>query len=419
MEACVTRPGKDPVRLVTNLAYAWDQSPDTTDTLAARKAGLGLRDGDLDAGPGTDAGDAGPGPEVLSEGHSYSQIQFAQLCVNELGEIPFFPKVAGKENSYETFDCRDLVANGQDGRTPHVLPGVEGARIPVTIDDVPQEKCSPGEELGLDNESYGCMKKADRGMYLASLSTQPGPMVVTAKNSKGSHWVLLCRKVSDDGRGMMKTKVFNDMAMIGTNPVTGRTCFFQNAIGSGTDGSHVTHPADVDKSTAVWSSGVQSYCTGSCHGADAFIHSPWIDGAKHAGNGLSIVPKMGENNDFHISDNSRPYSIINGPSQGFSIPPQLVSPDVEPCTACHRLAGESMMGDFSQWSTGQGSNYKNKITDSYQAFAKSHTMPQRLEGLTADNWEMSDYAKAVKLANDCSGLTRDTDKCKFAPVPKK
>ena len=96
-----------------------------------------------------------------------------------------------------------------------------------------------------------CLEKADRGMYLASLGTQPGPTVNTAVNEKGSHWVLLCRKVADDGNGMTKSKTFTDIAMIGHNPKTGRTCFFQNSIGSGKDGVHVAHPGDVEKSTSI------------------------------------------------------------------------------------------------------------------------------------------------------------------------
>ena len=104
---------------------------------------------------------------------------------------------------------------------------------------------------------------------------------------------------------MTKTKTFNDMAMIGHNPKTGRTCFFQNSIGSGKDGSKVPHPADVEKSTTVWSSYVQNYCSGTCHAESAFVHSPWIDGAKRA-NGKPIVPKMGEHPDFLISDLSAP-----------------------------------------------------------------------------------------------------------------
>lgn len=424
VEACIVRPGKAPVRLVTNLAYAWDLGVRAAKEIRAQRSrGLRLLDGDdagfLDGGePETDAG-ADAGPEPLTEGRSYSQIQFAQLCVNELGEIPFFPKLAGKQNSFETFDCRDLVANGPDGRTTHSIEGVEGSRIPAMVNDVEVEKCSPGSELGLNDESYSCLDKADRGMFLASLGTQPGPMVVTAKNSKGSHWVLLCRKVSDDGNGMMKTKVFNDIAMIGTNPATGRTCFFQNAIGAGVDGAHVTHPGDVDKSTAVWSPSVQEYCSRSCHGADAFVHSPWLDGAKRAGGHDPIVPKMGVHPDFLVSDNEHPYSIINGEAQGFHIPPQLVSEEVEVCTTCHRLAGSSMLGDFSQWSTGQGSEYASLITDEYQKFEKSHTMPIRLTGLTKDNFADSEWGKAVKVANECSNRETDNEKCKFAKIPSK
>ena len=66
-----------------------------------------------------------------------------------------------------------------------------------------------------------------------------GPRVTSATNDRGTSWVLLCRKArSEVGQ-------YNDIAMIGTNPYTGQTCYFQNALYSRTDGEHVPHPADT------------------------------------------------------------------------------------------------------------------------------------------------------------------------------
>ena len=416
VEACIMKGTQVRAKLQTNLAYAWDQGVKDANAVKTASGGR-LRFTSSDAGLFADGGGEGGGdaaspiPSVTEETVT-SQITYGQLCVQELGEIPFFKKLA--DGSYDTFDCRDYVGTNPAGPTAAMV-GVEGARIPVTVDGVAQEACSPGKELGPDSSSYSCMDKADHGMFLAAGGVQPGPSVVTAKNDRGTEWLLLCRKVADDGRGMMKTKTFTDIAMIGHNPGSGRTCFFQNSIGSGKDGEHVPHPGDVEKSTHVWSSSVQNYCSGNCHAADAFVHSPWIDGAKRS-NGRAIVPKLGELANFPISSPEAPYSIIAADKLGFAIPKQLVSDEVGACTNCHRLAGNTA-GDFARWATGSGDDYYSKISDRGKTFAQSHWMPLRLDGLTEEAWATSRYGKAMEVINACD-RNRSDPRCVWADVPR-
>jgi len=436
VEACILKGDKVRAKLQTNLAYAWDQSTKASRTIkklsgsihfAGADAGLegeGGVEADGGAGPAADGGGEGDGGEAadagepvvpvraITEDNVNSQIEYGELCVQELGEIPFFKKKG--PGKYDTFDCRNLV--GMDGETvTGPIEGVEGATIPTMVDGVQQTACSPGRELDKDSESYGCMDKADHGMFLATGEVQPGAMVVTAKNDKGSHWLLLCRKIADDGNGMTKSKRFNDMAMIGHNPKTGRTCFFQNSIGSGKDGSKVPHPADVEKSTSVWSSYVQNYCSGSCHAESAFVHSPWIDGAKRA-NGKPIIPKIGEHPDFLISDLSAPYNIVAADKLGFEIPKQLVSDEVGACNNCHRLAGNTLK-NFANWSTGTGDDYFSNITESGKKFENSHWMPPRRDGITEANWATSKYGQALEFMKKCSNNSSDPT-CIWADVPR-
>jgi hypothetical protein len=414
VEACKMRGAEVRAKLQTNLAYAWDLgTKDGVD--AAHASGIHVMDVDAATTSADDAGtdDAGAitAPQI-DENSVRSQIEYGQLCVRELGEIPFFRKLG--PGKYDTFDCRTLqgsTASGDNG----TIAGVEGAMIPVTIDGVPQDKCSPGRELGADSESYGCMTKADHGMYLARGETQPGPMVMTARNDRGTHWVLLCRKVADNGKGMTHTTTFNDIAMIGHNPQTGRTCFFQNSIGSGRDGAHVAHPGDVEKSSSIWSSSVQSYCSGSCHAESAFVHSPWIDGAKRS-NGHAIVPKIGELADFPISRLDAPYNIVAADQLGFSIPKQLVSDEVGACNNCHRLAGNTM-GDFARWSTGTGDDYYGNITEFGKRFSESHWMPPRLDGVTEATWSTSKFVKSLEFMRRCDQSSSDPA-CLWADVPR-
>ena len=427
VEACVLHNGKVRAKLLTNLAYAWDRGEDLKrQTRTSSRSGTihflggdGGVEGEEEPGEIDDGSDAGAGPTNLPEGPAYNTIDYANICTQELGEIPFFKKIG--DGKYETFDCRDFV--GSNGDEPGgAIEGVEGAVIPLTVDDQPQTECSEGRT---SSRSYDCVDKCDNAMWLTASShtglgrkaaCQPGVTVTTAKNDKGTHWVLLCRKVDNsNGESMMKTKVFNDIAIVGSNPRTGKTCFFQNKENIGNDGSRVTHPGDVARSSAIWPATPSSYCTKNCHAADAFVHSPWIDQAKRS-DGKPIVPMMGEHPDWPISSLDAPYKLVNGPAQGFEVGKQLVSEDAAPCTTCHRVAGKAF-AEFAEWSTGEGEAYFSKITDSYKTFEKSHWMPLRLDGLTAENFPTSKWGVAVKHIRTCMD-NPSAEGCEFVDVPQ-
>jgi hypothetical protein len=429
VEACILQGDKVRAKLQTNLAYAWDEA--TRDekivkTLAAKlrlMAGDGGADEDGGNGDGGSDGGEGAGsggsaaegpPARLSESDPIrSQQQYGELCVQELGEIPFFPKVA--DGKYGTFDCRDLLATVEGRQVP--VAGVEGAEIPLFQDGRRVTTCET--PLTPSMSEYNCNAKCDTGMYLEPGACQPGPMVVTAKNDKGSLWLLLCRKVSDDGAGMQKTKHFNDIAMIGHNPRTGRTCFFQNAIDSKVNGAKVTHPADRERSAEIWSTNIQAYCTGECHAADPFVHSPWIDGAKRR-NGTPIVPRMGQQGSgMLISYLEAPYNIVGADSvrpRPFELPKQLVSEEVSACANCHRLAGFTA-GRFAEWSTGEGNEYFQKITDYGKEYPRSHWMPEKDLPATKAAYDSSEFAKAMAHIKACNRNPSDPA-CEWADVPR-
>jgi hypothetical protein len=206
--------------------------------------------------------------------------------------------------------------------------------------------------------------------------------------------------------------------MIGHNPFTGKTCFFQNALYDKTDGAHVPHPGDVEKSENLWSgvhggvgSGIE--CA-HCHAANPFIHSPWIDGALDA-QGRPVVPKMGVDPDFAIGFNDAPYAIVNLKGQGWTMEQSLVSPEASACTKCHRI-GSGRWLDWASRLDGSDDWFKNVTTDAYLAFDKLHWMPPDLAGehLTAANWADSAYAKAINFIKSC-GSNRDA--CRWKAIP--
>lgn len=411
VEACVIRPGKSPIKLQTNLEQAWDIGTTEKSTTATRSLDNGLR---------FNAGDGGTA-EPRREEPIHSMEKYGEECVKELGEIPFFKKLG--RGKYDTFDCRDFVGTGE-GHGPETMPGVEGAIIPLTQDDQTVTKCDGEGPHGVKGYGYNCVGKCDQAEYL-SQGCEPGPTVTHAVNDEGTHWILLCRKVAGgEEKGWLKTKQFNDIAMIGNNPTTGKTCFFQNMIDQGTDGEHVPHPADREKSRTLWDS-PKGYCFESCHGTDPFIQSPWIHGAKRR-DGKPIVPMMGADPDYTISALDSPYYVINMDAQGWTIPKQLVSEEAGPCITCHRAGGDKWLRQFANWTTGNsegggalgdGDAYWNKITDRYKAFEKSHWMPMRLDGLTAETWPTSQWAQAVTHLNKCNSTPGDPA-CIWADVPR-
>jgi hypothetical protein len=321
--------------------------------------------------------------EVIASTEAY-----ADKCIEELGDIPFFKKIG--DNDYETYDCLDSVP------------------IKTTVTDADGNVTEPQDQVGqCDNPQYIyslCEPNAVAG-------ESNGPRVTSAANEDGTEWVLLCRKAKED------EGEYNDIAMVGHNPYTGKTCFFQNALYQRTDGLHVPHPGDrVDsasspqQSTSLWDgihgglgSGIQ--CA-KCHDADPLIHTPWIDQAKKE-DGDPVVPKMGIDEDFVIGYADAPYSIINTQGQGWTMPKVLTSPEANACTRCHRIGN-------GRWSSGSiGDKWINRLvgedpawvgitTEAYRDFKHTFWMPPDLEGVTAATWAESDFGKAVKFIQGCS-----------------
>jgi len=334
----------------------------------------------MDAGRG--AGLGGKADDPSGEQAINSAQKYGERCIAEMGEIPFFEKTGDLE--YGTYSCLDSTV------------------IPMTVTD----------NAGNVERPDGTVSKCDKPQYIYSLCEQ-GPRVATRVNDQGSRWVLLCRK----SIGGVSSDKYNDIAMIGHNPFTGKTCFFQNALYSKTDGGHVPHPADKEKSTNLWSgvhigTNVGIGCA-SCHDNDPYIHSPWIDGAKDAA-GRPVVPKMGIDDDFPIGANDTPYAIINLRGNHGEMPKQITSPEANACLECHRIGDHRWMSDYISRMDGTDTSWRAITTDAYNTFENVHWMPLDLTGLDESTWATSKYGKALEFIKQC-GTNRSN--CTFAEIP--
>ena len=323
---------------------------------------------------------------------------YAEACVAELGDIPFFERLG--DGDYGTYDC------------------LESTPIPTTVTQEDGSVEYPDEEVAACDEPqyiYSlCEPNAEDGVT-------NGPRVNQRTNEEGTHWVLLCRKAKEEEGS------YNDIAMIGHNPYTGKTCFFQNALYKRTDGLHVPHPGDrvesegsPQQSASLWSgihgglgSGIQ--CA-RCHDSDPFIHTPWIDGAKD-NKGDPIIPKMGIDEDFGLGYNDSPYSIVNTAGQGWSMPKHLLSEEAAACTKCHRIGDGRWAKEWFDRLEGLDETWTKKVTPAARTFERTFWMPPEHDGLDAESWNESEFAAAMAFIRDCAA-DPDKPECEWAELPR-
>jgi cytochrome c553 len=359
IDVCLMNGGKVVAQIERDLFQAWD---------AGRKEGLGGKADD-------------PSGEVRIN----SPLEYGERCIADLGEIPFFEKQA--DGKYSTYNCLDSTA------------------IPMTATAADGTVNAPQE---------GTLNACDNPQYIYSLC-EAGPRVASRTNDQGTRWVLLCRK----SIGGFSSAKFNDIAMVGHNPFTGKTCFFQNALYSKTDGEHVPHPADKEKSQNLWSgvhgglgSGIE--CA-RCHDADPFIHSPWIDGAKDT-NGRPVIPKMGVDPDLALGANDTPYALVNLKGQGWSQPKQIVSPEANACLRCHRMGDGQWTKSYITRLDGTDPSWTNITTEKYRDSHLKYWMPPDENFVTEAMWDASEYKKALDFIKGC-GNNPSNPACIWRDVP--
>jgi len=330
----------------------------------------------------------GKADEIYSGQVTINSAQgYGVRCIADLGEIPFFTK--HDDGTYSTYSCLDS--------TP----------VPMTI---------TGADGVVDAPQTGTAAQCDNPQYNNSVSPcEAGPRVASRTNELGTRWVLLCRK----SIGGFASDQFNDIGLIGHNPYTGKTCFFQNALFEKTDGGHVPHPADPVKSVNLWSGvhgglGSGMECAG-CHDADAFIHTPWIDGAKDP-QGRPVVPRMGVDPDYPIGANDAPYALVNAAGQGWTMKEQLVSPQANACLRCHRMgAGEFTTAWLSRLE-GTDPAFTSLTTPAFNQAAHKYWMPPGVAFPTDAAFQNSEYQAALDFIQAC-GANPSGPGCVWSAIP--
>jgi hypothetical protein len=124
---------------------------------------------------------------------------------------------------------------------------------------------------------------------------------------------------------------------------------------------------------------------------------------------------MGVDEDFALGFNAAPYSIVNQEGQGWRMPEVLVSEEAAACTRCHRIGNGRWMRSWIDRLVSADSSWTNITTESHRSFERAFWMPPDLQGLDAESWPTSDYARAVEFIRNCG---RDASACRFEPLPR-
>lgn len=315
----------------------------------------------------------------------HSVTTYGELCERELGPNPFFPKQ--QDGTYATYDCTNPERS---------------VVIPITV-----TSSSGGEPVPQTSDpSDG---RCDHPDWLRR-SCSPYARVNRATNDLGTHWVLLCRKMLPGQKPEDTT--FNDIAMIGHNPKTGKTCFFQNGLYGKTDAARVANPADPRSGETTWSSFEVHTCN-ACHDNDAFAHSPWIDQAMYP-DGRYVVPRIQSDPDF---SSDGPYWILG--MKGREMRKKLVSQEAAVCTSCHRLSDGNTLsgretggGSWVERSIGEDDAFNRHVTSAVQSdFARARWMPPGAsEGSFA-----STYGDALRFLDGCK---QGSSNCRYESMPR-
>ena len=213
----------------------------------------------------------------------------------------------------------------------------EGVRVPIKVD---------GTEVFEDQKPFACDHPDFKGS--CSVGSRVGRLEGTDTNGDPLPevvWAYFCRSQGPDSlvKGLVSVQ------MIGHNTRTGATAFFE---APDTDPSRPNHqpsylrfdenglldgelpgPDDPDFDNAFITPPMQ--CT-HCHQADAFIHDPWIDGARLPGDpSQPVIPVVG--------GPDSPYYVVGGPDWDR----RTVDIPGNGCTTCHRAPDpERFLGFF-------------------------------------------------------------------------
>jgi hypothetical protein len=286
---------------------------------------------------------------------------YANGCIDELGELPMFKDGAD-------FDClRD--------------PGMVVVPITATADNGVVTSIANASAWPLGSAQLDATQVCDRPAWLDygdGLPCAPFTRVGRYTNSKGSDFVVICRRT--DVRDPMDPN-FDVMGVVGQNPETGKTCWFNKRAGV-TDMSRIP-PPNTPTADKFWmdSGDIRDQACPKCHDSDPWLHTPWIDQVADA-QGRPIVPRIGRDKGYTLSTKysifARESFTVGGPTSASDWRQPQHLTNIGSCGSCHRIGAASTLSTWTARAVGDPSDQDFQdsfITNAFRTPEKLHWMP--------------------------------------------
>jgi hypothetical protein len=405
-EACVVTPGGGS-RLavaeslvmggsVESVAGAWDGGADFPGPGSGGHYGLGLASKSLKS-----AGQGGPArskkdletPNPVKSDGSAEMREYVAACTAEMGPVP-------------TLDCF-----GQAKVLPVTVTTENGGR-PMTHED-------------FNNGSTQCDKPIMLQNQCAPFSRFAAFTSRAVKGPRPTQWAYFCRRYKGRPEG---SRFFDDVNMIGHNPNTGATCFFNSQLNGkngvavaavDADAMNPSPPSTIPNPGApnaltFWYpphvrgsndsvETVDNIECARCHDNDAFLNSPFVAQAGTLPYGV-------------YSETDRPYYAVwfsENSANNIWRPSHITADAAEACTSCHRIGSSMTCKIFADYATKPADSfYAQSLTD----FGKAHPWmpPGRQDDGASVPAEIAASYEFIRAC--CDGKNRP--ECKFARVPR-
>ena len=252
-------------------------------------------------------------------------------------------------------------------------------------------------------------------------ATCANPSLLTDSCQSGSrlgqiqHGDIYFKWICRDPYGSGDALQYADAGAIAYNALTGASCWWDDVdfvSGDGDWPSLDLMEGDADnlaRYLEVFYSTEGDSCTG-CHDNDPFIYTPYLQ---------SVMWEPGP----HIAGKYS-HTRIDG-SQGATVNMHLTSPEVAPCTKCHRLSSAATCEFLSPDSMGQNKalySYEQAVLDAADPTSPHWRLAFWMPGgppevVTYAEWIEGFGAAAERIAECCANPGVSSPACEWAPIP--
>jgi hypothetical protein len=350
--------------------------------------------------------------------------------VNALGEN----EDAGAGGDVCTTACTAANADGASARDVAVCYSCRCKAALGALPTPEELRCSTGEEIKVyklqddaevevtgDATDTECANPASLTAVPTSVACLPGSRLGQIEKG-GSMFKFICRRKHhrNGSSNAVSEPRFDDFGIIGHNPATGATCFWDDtdgrlAAGGDADGEHIPDidltsgdAAKVDRFNSVFYDASAGSCTG-CHDNDPFMFSPYLKSVD-----WKNPSRVRKGKYWRVGFDATPHALAQK---------HLTAPDARSCTSCHRIGQGNTCGRFAADSMGTKPSdrpYQAAVrgTADAPAFPRGFWMPEGFGHETLDLWS-ADFGRAKETIARCcaAGPSGSAEGCTWADLP--